>query len=236
MAFPGTYNFNYYKGDTFEFRVYPKDSSGAIFDLTDYTVKFTISTTRGTAGLANQIEGVAAVASDNTYILCAIDPESGESLNAGTQYVYDVEIKKIGEDYDYIYTLLTGNVTVTDQVTQPYESVTPPATTTFVVTQQTGSKFYFDSNPTLNPSLTLTKGQTYVFDLGNDPSLGTFWITSVNGPYVLGSEYSDGVTNNGASTGTITFVVPSTAPSSLGYASETDPTAFGPITIIDGAL
>ena len=50
MSFPGTYNINYYKGDTFEFRVYPKDSSGAPFDLTGYQssdVKFSIAAARG---------------------------------------------------------------------------------------------------------------------------------------------------------------------------------------------
>lgn len=52
MAFPGTYNINYYKGDTFEFNVYPKNSDGTAFNLnTDpaYTASFTIATRRGSA-------------------------------------------------------------------------------------------------------------------------------------------------------------------------------------------
>ena len=68
MAFPGTYNISYYKGDTYEFRVYPKDSSGAVFDLTDYAVKFTISTSRGATGIPDQLEGVAEISADKTYI------------------------------------------------------------------------------------------------------------------------------------------------------------------------
>lgn len=50
MAFPGTYNFSYYKGDTYQFLVFPKDSSGNTFDLSSFTTsRFTIATKRGTA-------------------------------------------------------------------------------------------------------------------------------------------------------------------------------------------
>jgi hypothetical protein len=121
MAFPGTYNISYYKGDTLEFNVYPKDSSGAAFDLSDYSDEygnsplFTISTARGEAGANNQIEAYAEVVND--HILCVIRPEDGEELEAGTQYVYDIEISKTDSPYDIVYTLLTGTITVTDQVT-----------------------------------------------------------------------------------------------------------------------
>jgi hypothetical protein len=117
MAFPGSYNFNYYRGDTFEFRVYPKDSAGGIFDLTGYgTPLFTISTSRGATGVADQISGYAVVSADKTHILCAIEPDVGIDLEAGTSYVYDIEISKTDVVYDKKYTLLTGNITVTDHV------------------------------------------------------------------------------------------------------------------------
>jgi hypothetical protein len=38
-------------------------------------------------------------------------------MNAGTGYVYDVEIRKNLEETPYILTLVTGNIAVTDQVT-----------------------------------------------------------------------------------------------------------------------
>lgn len=120
MAFPGTYNISYYKGDTLEFRVYPKDSSGAAFDLTDYDNEsgplFTISTARGEDGIANQISAYAEISDDKTHILCVIRPEDGAELQAGTQYVYDVEISKIGTTYNIVNTLLTGTIAVTEQV------------------------------------------------------------------------------------------------------------------------
>lgn len=121
MAFPGTYNFNYYKGDTYQFRIYPKDSSGALFDLTGYDLntgaKFTVSTARGAAGVANQIPCTAVIATDLSHIECTIEPGDGNLLNAGTTYVYDVEISKTVSGNSYVYTLLTGTISVTDQVT-----------------------------------------------------------------------------------------------------------------------
>ena len=47
MAFPGTYNFSYYKGDTNEFVIRPKNASGSAFDLTGYTAAFFIASARG---------------------------------------------------------------------------------------------------------------------------------------------------------------------------------------------
>ncbi len=123
MAFPGTYNISYYKGDTLEFRVYPKDSSGAAFDLTDYEDEygdnspiFTISTSRGADGVADQILAYSSVSEDGSHILCVIRPEDGNQLESGTTYVYDIEINKEDSPYDVVHTLLTGTITVTDQV------------------------------------------------------------------------------------------------------------------------
>lgn len=126
MSFPGTYNINYYKGDTFEFRVYPKDSSGAPFDLTGYQssdVKFSIAAARG-ADEEDIIEGYTEISEDLTSILCVITPTNSSSMDA-SQYVYDVEIGKHGANYDLIYTLLTGVITVTDEVT-PLRDILPP--------------------------------------------------------------------------------------------------------------
>ena len=121
MSFPGTFNISYYKGDTYEFRVYPKDSTGAAFDLTNYAdedISFTISDKRGSAGVATQVECFAEKSSDGSHILCAIRPTDAADLTAGTQYVYDVEINTTQiSSYDLVYTLLTGNISITDQVT-----------------------------------------------------------------------------------------------------------------------
>lgn len=126
MPFPGTYNFSYYKGDTYEFKIYPKNSDSTAFDLSSFAdtesednARFFVSTERGISGVENQIECSAQIISelDETYILCTITPGQGASMNAGTSYVYDVEIRKLVESTPYVLTLVTGSITVTDQVT-----------------------------------------------------------------------------------------------------------------------
>lgn len=119
MAFPGTLNISYYKGDTYEFRVYPKDSNGNAFNLSDYSnsdIKFTIATARGAGATA--YNAYAIKATDGSYIRCAILPDVGNSLNQGSQYVYDIEIKNTNNpEFPLVYTLLTGTINVTEQVT-----------------------------------------------------------------------------------------------------------------------
>lgn len=126
MAFPGTYNFNYYKGDTFEFKVYPKTSTGSAFDLTTYSTessppgngaKFTISTARGTTGVASQLSATATISLDDNSITCRITPTIGNQLDANVSYVYDVQIDKGAGASATVFTLLTGTITLTDQVT-----------------------------------------------------------------------------------------------------------------------
>ena len=126
MPFPGTYNFSYYKGDTYEFKIYPKNSDGTAFNLSSFAdtqsddnARFFVATERGLSGAENQIECSAQIISelDETYILCTITPGQGSSMNAGTSYVYDVEIRKLIETTPYVLTLVTGAISVTDQVT-----------------------------------------------------------------------------------------------------------------------
>lgn len=116
MAFPGTLNINYYKGDSYEFNIFPKDSSNSIFNLDGYEVSFSIATSRGSMAI---IEGHAVISSDNSRIECAIKPNNGANMTAGTPYVYDVEIRKSASPYPKVYTILTGGITVQEQVTPP---------------------------------------------------------------------------------------------------------------------
>ena len=118
MAFPGTFNISYYKGDTYEFNIYPKDSNGQPFDLTDYSVIFTIASTRGPDPDVT-VFGYATILSNLTSIKCAIIPQNSLELISGSSYVYDVQISKEDETlvYPLTYTLLTGNISVTQDVT-----------------------------------------------------------------------------------------------------------------------
>ena len=118
MAFPGTYNISYYKGDTYEFNIYPKDSNGQPFDLTGYTPVFTIATSRG-PNPDLSIEAYSIIPPDALSIRCAILPVDSALLTAGNTYEYDVQISKDDEDLPYplVYTLLSGRITITSDVT-----------------------------------------------------------------------------------------------------------------------
>jgi hypothetical protein len=159
MAFPATYDFNYYKGDTFEFRIYPKKNDGTVFNLSAYrnqptnfantpddvtdtaapydSAQFTIAefrgatrTVNGVVQTANPIRCFARVSDDNTFVQCAIRPAEGIQLTAGTEYVYDVEVRKPAGapgsgQYEVVQTLLTGKITITDQVTGATSATQP---------------------------------------------------------------------------------------------------------------
>jgi hypothetical protein len=115
MAFPGTYNFNYYRGDTFEFVISPKSANGTSFPLSDYTgsgaaANFKIANVRGASGVQKT---ASAVIDDvlNT-VTCTISPTVGRTLTAGS-YVYDIEIISTA---GIIHTLVTGTIAVTDDI------------------------------------------------------------------------------------------------------------------------
>jgi hypothetical protein len=111
MAFPGTYNFNYYRGDRYEFVIRPKTANGDAFDLTGYSADFFVANQRGEG--KTQYEMQAVVDGEADTVTCTILPGAGEELVAGT-YVYDVQIDS---GATLVYTLLTGSITVTDDIT-----------------------------------------------------------------------------------------------------------------------
>jgi hypothetical protein len=84
-----------------------------------------------------------------------------------------------------------------------------------------------------NPTLTLARGNTYVFNLTLS-GVFPFWIKTapVTG---LGETYSSGVTRNGATTGLVTFTVPQDAPDTLYYASENQVLMQGALNIVNSA-
>ena len=116
MAFPGSYNFNYYRGDTAEFVIRPKTASGSAFDLTGFNADFVIANARGEG--QTQYEAQAVVDGVADTITCTILPGVGRDLAPGT-YVYDVQIDASPSE---IYTVLTGTITVTDDITGADES------------------------------------------------------------------------------------------------------------------
>jgi len=119
VAFPGTYNFNYYAGDTFEFFVYPKNSTGGVFDdLSQYEPLFVVTTSRGaSASVIDSLDITEASASvqSGDHVSCTIKPVGGRKLTAPS-YFYDLQIENTSassSSFGKVYTLLTGTITVT---------------------------------------------------------------------------------------------------------------------------
>lgn len=88
------------------------------------------------------------------------------------------------------------------------------AATNFNVTNSFASSYVIGGNN--NPTLTLTRGQTYTFTL--DAIGHPFWIVTARGAAEVNiNAFNTGVTGNGTAQGTVTFVVPASAPATLFY-------------------
>ena len=83
-----------------------------------------------------------------------------------------------------------------------------------------------------NPTLTLVRGNTYTFNLTQTQPLKFYIKTELS--YGTTNLYNDGVFNNGASTGLITFTVPQTAPDTLYYCNDVEFNFRGQFNIVDG--
>lgn len=112
MAFPATYNISLYSGDTYEFVISPKNSDGTAFDLSTFTASMKIATSRGSSPTFSTTAQTVINTTLNT-VTCTILPGVNNSLTSGTTYVYDVQISN---GSTRVYTLLTGNITITEDV------------------------------------------------------------------------------------------------------------------------
>jgi hypothetical protein len=102
------------------------------------------------------------------------------------------------------------------------------STTTFTVTATGG---VYVVNGTNNPVLTMYRGQTYTFNI--NASSHPFYIQTSAGSFISNNVYSNGVTGNGTTNGTLTFVVPLNAPSTLYYVCEIHSNMGNQINITD---
>lgn len=81
-----------------------------------------------------------------------------------------------------------------------------------------------------NADFSFKRGQTYTFNV-NAP--GHPFLIKTTSTLGTGDAYDNGVSNNGAESGTITFTVPMDAPDTLYYICEFHSSMAGTITIID---
>jgi hypothetical protein len=89
---------------------------------------------------------------------------------------------------------------------------------------------FFTINGQPNPTLTLQRGVTYVFQVNG--SIHPFYIKT-NRTGLSADQFTDGVTGNGTTIGTITFAVPASAPDLLHYQCGNHASMGGDLNIID---
>ena len=116
MAFPATHNINYYKGDTYEMLIKPRNSAGSPFVVTDtlYSVAFKMAPQRGGPS-AETVTGQATILAENS-ILARLTPSVSAQLDSTKTYFYDVRITSL-TDPNVVYTLLNGSITIVEGVT-----------------------------------------------------------------------------------------------------------------------
>jgi hypothetical protein len=108
---------------------------------------------------------------------------------------------------------------------------------TIVNSGSIGFKFD-DVNNSLNPTLTLFRGETYKFNVDATDDFGgvfyPFWIRTAQLADISTTyDYNKGVVNNGDSTGTITFTVPYDAPNTLYYVADNNSVMGGKLNIVN---
>lgn len=114
MSIPKFYNFSYYAGDLYQLVLYPRNDDGTAFNLDGYSAEMEIATERGNPD-STVLELIGQINLNPPRILVTITPEDGATLNLA-QYVYDLEIRNNEDDED-VYTFLTGEIFVTQDVT-----------------------------------------------------------------------------------------------------------------------
>lgn len=120
-------------------------------------------------------------------------------------------------------------VNVSGVSTGGLEVATPDSDLSFTVTAGASS---FTIDGVADPTLNIVKGQEYTFNI-NTPGHPFFIQTNAANEYNATHIYSSGVTNNGISSGIITFTPPIDAPSELYYVSQNNSAFLGNINISD---
>jgi cytoskeletal protein CcmA (bactofilin family) len=161
-----------------------------------------------------------------------LDPDSDLNLNAGLS---------VGGDVSFNSKLfVNGDISLNGGLFIPDKSINVAAlknnsdTTnkTFVITAGGG---VYSIDGVTQDTLLLYRGLKYVFDV-NDSSIGShpFYIQTTSGTYTSSNVYNEGVTNNGATSGTIEFIIPDDAPNTLYYVCGSHSGMGGTINIQNG--
>lgn len=208
-----------------------------VFDLNDETASnhpISISETKN--GTHNN--GVSVSDGINYYLKGDSVTEEEFSLSfsedASLENVFVVFEPSLSDTLLYYYCLFhEGMANDAKILIDGFTEQVPEVVATTIQVQSIGAsdyKFTAEGLQANDPTLTLVRGKTYEFDVtaGGHP----FWIKT---DQVTGSssQYNQGITNNGVSSGKLTFTVPDDAPSILYYTCQFHSSMTGAINIVD---
>jgi len=208
-----------------------------VFDLNDETASnhpLSISETKN--GTHN--DGTSVGNGINYYLKgdSVTEQEFSSSFSADTslENAFVVFEPSSSDTLLYYYCLFHGGMANDAKILiDNYVEKIPEVVATSIAVQNVGASDY---NFTVkgvqanDPTLTLERGKTYEFDVSAQGH--PFWIKT---DQVTGSssQYNEGITNNGLSSGKLTFAVPSDAPSTLYYICQIHGNMTGIIKIVD---
>jgi hypothetical protein len=147
----------------------------------------------------------------------ALTASTGDIIYNSTLMKYQVRIGSAWKSLTIADDVPTNNNQLSNGA--GYLTSVPAPTSTFTMTSNGSSDYvfaqdsrYFPIGAESDPVLYVRRGETYNF-VNNSGGSHPFQIRTSNG----GGAYNTGVTNNGAASGTISWTVPMTAPSSVYY-------------------
>lgn len=106
-------DFEFIRGDTFQFKFQIKDKSGEILELdTGIEIYFTVKKNRNSKTIAIQKKLNNGIELKDGFYYVRIDADDTSKLAYGT-YNYDIEFKQ----GDIVKTITLGTITLTDEIT-----------------------------------------------------------------------------------------------------------------------
>jgi len=208
-----------------------------VFDLNDETASnhpLSISETKN--GTHN--DGVSVSNGIKYYIKgdSVTEQEYSSSFSADTtlENAFVVFEPSSSDTILYYYCLFHGGMANDAKILiDGFVEQVPEVVATTIQVQNVGAsdyKFTAEGLTGNDPTLTLVRGKTYEFDVtaGGHP----FWIKTSQGTG-SSNQYNEGITNNGASNGKLTFTASDDAPSTLYYNCQFHGSMTGVINIVD---
>jgi len=183
MAFPGTYNFSYYRGDTYEFIIYPKNSLGGSYDLeAGHTAEFNIATARGGAVVATVAWASGGASGATTFTIASANSaiEIGQQVT-GTNIPANTRVTNISGTTVSLSSATTGQVSGDIKFAKSYHGT---------ATIDTGSNYITCTIPATIGRF-LVGGTSYVYDV--QITLSGVVTTILNGTITVTNDISGAV-------------------------------------------